>query len=101
MIVKTSEAGRPGYNLLKDEMVERCEIWPYYLRREDLKRALETKATYIRYYFSGNLAMIWLGEIKQGRTQRHKKFISIGCERFVGENRTKLIRWAKAKSISS
>lgn len=36
----------------------------------------------------------WLGE---GKSQRGKKFLSIGCMKFVGKNRTALIKWAKGK----
>jgi hypothetical protein len=35
--------------------------------------------------------------VLQGMTQRNKKFLSIGCMRFVGKQRIALIKWAKAK----
>lgn len=52
--------------------------------RESLLPYEDTRFTYRLY-----------GSIEYGVTQRHKKFIEIGCMRFVGNERRKLISWAK------
>lgn len=64
--------------------------------RRDLRFALINKQRTVHYSRLGQASETrTLGWIGHGVTQRHKKYISIGCMRFVGENRTKLIRWAK------
>lgn len=96
MIVRTSLASDPNFNLLTDRMVERATYSSrYMLLRSDLKLALEIGAAAVKYYITTSSAPL-SGWVIQGKTQRNKKFISIGCMRFVGENRTKIIRWAKS-----
>jgi hypothetical protein len=95
MIVRTSRAGETSFSLSADRMVEN-NITPYWLYRSDLRNALESKSHDV------SVAVGWCGgypinryRISEGVTQRNKKFIQIGCKRFVGENRRRLIAWAK------
>lgn len=107
MIVKTARAREYSYDLLKDRMVERCPCFRYVLYRRDLKVILhavtEEPNAHIAVYIEPPLTAfsqevdITLFGVKQGKTQRGKKFIQIGCKRFVGENRRKLIAWAKGR----
>lgn len=102
MIIKTSKAREASFKLLKDMMVEQPNVEGrrWFLWRLTLKNALnhpdakmqvgvaeasgEPVPDYDCYY-----------SVIQGKTLRGKRFIEIGCKRFVGINRTKLIRWAK------
>jgi hypothetical protein len=105
MIIRTSKAGVPSFSLLKDMVRENGGIQlyftPYFTWRTSLKEALERKYSGVSYGviddFSGKL---YFNEskaiLKQGKTQRGKLYIQIGCKRFVGVNRRKLIAWAKA-----
>lgn len=93
MIVRTSEAGAPGFNLLENDMVERSKR-PYALLRKDLRACLKYRVRRINYTLA-DWPYVLHAWIEHGKSQRNKKFIGIGCMRFVGENRTKLIKWAK------
>lgn len=95
--VRSSKAGVPSFALGTEKMVERDSI-PYILFRRDLQKALHSEKVprrvpvYIRNV--DHLPAEFL--VTQGTTQRGKKFIQIGCKRFVGENRRVLIQWAKS-----
>ena len=99
-VVKTSKAGEPSFTLGIDIMKENDDAIPYYIFRSELKRALEKGETVTRIIYN---AYLWGSEqefksrLTQGKTQRGKKFLQIGCKRFVGVNRTRLIRWANSK----
>ena len=101
-VVRTTKAGEPSFTLGIDIMKENDAYIPYYLFRSDLKEALEEYDSRlhrdVNYYsdFFG-ITRKWNALLKQGKTQRGKKFLQIGCKRFVGENRTRLIRWANGK----
>jgi hypothetical protein len=96
MIIRTSNEGQPSFRLEKNKLIENDAV-PYFLERKILKRALTTKATHIVVWITGDLGKAdSIYGIHQGKTQRGKKYIQIGCKRFVGENRRKLIAWAKA-----
>lgn len=73
----------------------------YVLLRKDLKEALPENGKvyygFLESYEANGRGVLSLGKfLQQGTTQRHKKYLQIGCMRFVGNERTKLIRWAKA-----
>jgi hypothetical protein len=96
MIVRTSKAKEPSFNLGSGWMIE-SDRRPYFLRRSDLKRALTVKEVTHILVGVGEFStdgLLTPYRITQGKTQRNKKFISIGCKRFVGEQRRKLIHWA-------
>jgi hypothetical protein len=96
MIVRTSRAGENSFTLLEAEMRENDgESWQLYtMLRSDLRFALKNKRTRVAYSLT-HWPELLHGWLVQGVTQRRKKFISIGCMKFVGENRKKLIKWAK------
>lgn len=97
MIVRTSKAKDPSFKLGSGWMIESDRL-PYFLRRSDLKRALTFKGVtsiLVGVGEFGDYGLITPYRITQGKTQRNKKFISIGCKRFIGEQRRKLIAWAK------
>lgn len=103
MNVRTSRAHEASYDLLANQMVERNPVWRYYLNRLDLKTILPVVTEECNAHISVGLTMnkgvyddgdLALMPVTQGKTQRGKKFIQIGCKRFVGENRRKLIAWA-------
>jgi hypothetical protein len=111
MIVRTAKAKEPSFDLLEDRMIERCVGGKYFLARTNLKTALLTiqKESYNGSYVTVEVGVSYTGlestyriehcanfVINEGGTQRGKKFIQIGCKRFVGEQRRKLIAWAKA-----
>lgn len=102
--IRTSDNVR--FELRNDRMVETNSNSPYYAYRRRVREALKVHAknpltASVPYFFNTffNNTLIervgWLGE---GKTQRGKKFLSIGCMKFVGKNRTSLIKWAKAKA---
>lgn len=103
MIIRTSRGVR--FDLLKRTMRERsangCHRW--FLYRADLKEALAENSEYAAVGLTNMkgkeepTGRYGLGEfpLVQGGTQRHKRFLRIGCMRFVGKERQKLIRWAK------
>jgi len=97
MIIRTSEAEQASFSLNEIQMVEQ-DRQPYFLDRFTLKVALENKSNSICYQMRHRDydSQMFFGNLTQGKTQRGKKFIQIGCKRFVGINRTRLIRWAKA-----
>ena len=101
--VRASDGTR--FNLLKNKMIERDQYWNrvYFLFREALILALREKNKSV-------IAGIWEKSsngalpsseysvkypIQIGESQRHKLFFQIGCMRFVGKERQKLLRWAK------
>lgn len=98
MIIRTSKAKEPSFILGSDEMVEN-NLKPYRLYRSVLKQQLKNKQSrisyFIRSFFKDDYEYKFFGRLTQGETQRGKKYIQIGCKRFVGENRRKLIAWAK------
>jgi hypothetical protein len=104
MIVKTSKSREYSFRLLKDRMVENDPTYPYVLFRLELKYALQrhavnpkTEVNRVKYFVSINTLVLYgWGELTQGKTQRGKKYIQIGCKRFVGVNRTELIKWAES-----
>lgn len=104
MFVRTSNPRTAGYKLQKEMMVEfrpKDSVYRWYLKRSDLRFALRTKAENISVFVltPDNLPVTDFPhtfEIRQGITQRHKRYIEIGCKRFVGVNRTRILRWAKA-----
>ena len=71
----------------------------YMLVRQDFKDALEFGGR-VPYGFEDlyeETKTMTLEKVPiEGATQRNKKFISIGCMRFVGKERIKLLKWAKA-----
>jgi hypothetical protein len=102
MIIRTSEANVPSFELREKFLVERHFI-PWYLLRIDLKTAIEKGTTNIVAGLAAKTGQPSVLEdsftifgISQGVTQRKKKFIRIGCKRFVGKSRERLIRWAKS-----
>jgi hypothetical protein len=98
MIIRTSEARQPAFTLKKDVMIER-DPKPYMLLRSDLKLALELHSWYVPYFWINLFGVKYgpvHGHISEGKTERGEKFIQIGCKRFVGVNRLKLILWAKS-----
>lgn len=100
MIIRTSKAEEPSFTLAPDRLIENDWWHPYALSRTNLKVALERNSPSITYYAIWNKSdlnanPIYSGDVSHGKTQRGKKFIQIGCKRFVGENRRKLIAWAK------
>lgn len=105
--IRTSRAGEPGFKLGKKYLIENepskgVSYW--YARRDDLNAGLHANnfcsiAVFLGRY--GELPNeetdeVCLFVIEHGVTQRNKKFVQIGCKRFVGENRRKLIAWAKS-----
>lgn len=94
MIIRCSLAGKASFRLEKDRMIENVPQWPYYLYRSDLKRSLLDGRDYVPYGIEG-VSQEESGILTHGRTQRNKLYIQIGCKRFVGENRRRLITWAK------
>jgi hypothetical protein len=97
MIVKTAKAREHSFELKNRMMVERGSKCPWYLLRQDLGRALAQRlnGVFIGVIYDGTLSGRDEYDLTQGKSQRGKKFIQIGCKRFVGVNRTRLIRWAK------
>jgi hypothetical protein len=99
MIIRTSKAGVPSFSLLKD-MLRENDIQPYFTWRMSLKEALKRKYSGVFYGIIDSSGKLHFNEsravLKQGKTQRGKLYIQIGCKRFVGVNRRKLIAWAKA-----
>lgn len=95
-IIRSSENIR--FTLDSDVMKERTDWKPYYLYRSSLKQAIVSNLAHVLYFTTSEslLGGDWsaAGHISHGVTQRKKKYIDIGCMRFVGENRTRLIRWA-------
>jgi hypothetical protein len=98
MIIKTSSVKENSYTLGVYIMKENASWAPYFVYRSDLRHALKNDTGFVDYRFTDfqDKTTINKGDIQQGKTQRGKKFISIGCKRFVGVNRTRLIRWAKS-----
>jgi|SRR5208282_348071 len=104
MIVRTSRAREFSFELLEDKMIENDPKFPYSLLRVDLKYALQryavnpgSKVTEVAYSFYIVFGVVnEAAKLTQGKTQRGKKYIQIGCKRFVGVNRTRLIKWAKS-----
>lgn len=100
MIVRTSQVGDSSFDLLSERMVERTKAYSrkYFLLRSDLRTTLRENLHIVEYFLNADFSRTGrlTGYVRQGKTQRNKKFISIGCMRFVGENRKKLIRWAKS-----
>lgn len=95
MIIRTADGFR--FTLEKDQIVERTDLHPYRMSRSVLQKALSTNAPVVTYQLEiTDYALSYEGYIEHGVTQRKKKFISIGCMRFVGVNRARLIRWAKS-----
>lgn len=97
MIIRTSNQYECSFTLLRDKMIERDPFRPFFLLREDLKDVLEQGLpNHVAYQMTESLLKsVFMGRVIEGTTQRGKKFIQIGCKRFVGVNRTRLIRWAK------
>jgi hypothetical protein len=104
VIIRTARAREASFSLLEDKMVERCWGLRYYLNRKDLKKVLPVVSSKSCAYIAVGL-LVWgetggyifaMFRVVDGKTQRGKKFIRIGCKHFVGENRRKLIAWAKA-----
>lgn len=97
MRIRASQAGENSFRLEADRLIEN-HSQPYFLLRKNLKTALKLNRDTVRYnlVFNGDSQANILGDLSQGKTQRGKKYIQIGCIRFVGDNRTKLIRWAKS-----
>jgi len=91
-VIRTSVAGDPSFTLGIDIMKEN-DPTPFYLKRSSLRLALNLHATEVLYHVRTIRRWGW---ITQGESQRKKKFIQIGCKRFVGVNRTRLIRWARS-----
>lgn len=98
MQVRASNGRR--FFLQKDRMGEdKKQKTGYFLFRADLKRALKSGHT-VAYGFADLLIQGFPPALEkyptEGVTQRNKKYISIGCMRFVGQERIKLLKWAKA-----
>lgn len=85
-------------------MVETNSTSPYYAYRRRVREALELharkpKTAIIPYFFYNVITDVlteYLGWLDEGRSQRGKKFVSIACMRFVGNNRIALLKWAKS-----
>src|SRR5579863_1361812 len=96
MIIRTSKAGENSFKLQSDRMTER-DSRPYYIFRSDLRAALFDIKSEKRELINvgvGTGPVYLKFTVQEGKTQRGKKFIQIGCKRFIGVNRTRLIRWA-------
>lgn len=102
-VIRTSRVGERSYTLDAYTMKENASTYPYYLFRYELKRALidsknfsllTARVIYL-YDYNGETRQL-RATLSQGKTQRGKKFLQIGCKRFIGENRTRLIRWANS-----
>jgi len=102
IVIKTSIAGAHSFTLGIDIIKENDSFMPYYLYRSALKKALQNYVK-LKYNQVPYHAVIlecertYNAHLSEGKTRSGKKFIQIGCKRFVGVNRTRLIRWAKSK----
>lgn len=96
--IRTSDNIR--FQLRQNRMVEMNSTEPYYTYRRHVREALELNACvpYFFYAVIGDILIERLGWLGKGKSQRGKKFLSIGCMKFVGKNRTALIKWAKGKA---
>ena len=101
--IRTADGIR--FQLRDSRMVQTNTKDPYYAYRHSIREALETKNSRVQYFWTNGdpeSETYLLGEaygwLFQGVTQRNKKFLSIGCMRFVGKERIKLIKWAKKRT---
>lgn len=99
--IRCAKAGEASFKLTKDSIIENDPDSAWIMSRQALKEALINEQTLVRVHLlQRKLKDRLLGpaffRIDEGNTQRGKKFIQIGCKRFVGVNRRALIQWAKA-----
>lgn len=88
------------FKLGDGRMIETKVLNPFYAYRTSIRNAIEVGPS------TGVVTYFWRmengGGIHEARgwvgigTVRNKKFVSIGCMRFVGKERIKLLKWAKS-----
>lgn len=86
------------FKLGNERMIETLVVNPFYAYRTSVRNAIEVGPStgvvpyFWRVDFTLHSARGWVGV----GTVRNKKFVSIGCMRFVGKERIKLLKWAKS-----
>lgn len=95
------------FELLKDKILEKSGCyWLWFLSRKELADILQKKPLMVQVHLLDRTTKEdvviplssdedWKYCFGSGMTQRRKLFFEIGCIRFVGKERQKLIRWAK------
>jgi hypothetical protein len=101
--IRPSSQYSNSFTLLDEVMIENS-LMSWFLYRSALKAALKSNLPTIMVGLNGPLSRKlkissdpdFPCAITHGTTQRRKKFIQIGCMRFVGDSRRALIQWAKS-----
>ena len=98
-----------AFNLLKDKMLERGpDFLHWFAWRSTVKQALDEDALYMKvglatiikgvfcellhHYGSNDFSFV---QATEGATEHNRKYLRIGCMRFTGRERVKLIRWTR------